>query len=72
MLNKIKVSAAYMNASDRVRLFSPLYDDQFRFSFSMIIFIKLSQREAGVRPSGLARWLVDLVLAVVGSNPSHG
>ena len=28
--------------------------------------------DAGVWPSGLARWLVDFVLAVVGSNPSHG
>ena len=27
---------------------------------------------AGVWLSGLARWLVDFVLAVVGSNPSHG
>ena len=28
--------------------------------------------DAGVWPSGLARWLVDFDLAVVGSNPSHG
>ena len=28
--------------------------------------------DAGVWPSGLACWLVDFVLAVVGSNPSHG
>ena len=28
--------------------------------------------DAGVWPSGLARWLVDFVVAVVGSNPSHG
>ena len=28
--------------------------------------------DAGLWPSGLARWLVDFVLAVVGSNPSHG
>ena len=28
--------------------------------------------DVGVWPSGLARWLVDFVLAVVGSNPSHG
>ena len=28
--------------------------------------------DAGVWPSGLVRWLVDFVLAVVGSNPSHG
>ena len=28
--------------------------------------------DAGVWLSGLVRWLVDFVLAVVGSNPSHG
>ena len=30
------------------------------------------EHDAGVWPSGLALWLVDFVLAVVGSNPSHG
>ena len=31
-----------------------------------------TEKNGGVWPSGLARWLVDFVLAVVGSNPSHG